>query len=77
MIYDIYSDGKRCFIASDEQLAVCGWKEGEYVSVDVSIQADSWLAAHADYTGEDMSPLDYWIELHGNADGFFTQGEAA
>ena len=31
------------------------------------------LEEAAQYLEEDMTPLDYWVELHGTTDGFFEQ----
>jgi hypothetical protein len=85
MMYSVFNDGSRNFIASAVQLVENGWKEGEYVSVGANtIEEDSWIAAHNNYKNEeperafwddeeDMTPLDYWVELHGTSDGFFEQ----
>lgn len=49
MIYRVYSDNSRKFIASEQELLANGWEDGEYVEVDASLEADSWRAAREQY----------------------------
>ena len=47
----------------------------EVIELGVCKALDELEWALKNYVEEDMTPLDYWVEVHGTPDGFFEQGE--